>query len=61
MVLLSNVLWGAGVYAWNRGIETTHEYWRRYGASIAAEGRTTNDVNKLREIIERVQQARAPQ
>lgn len=56
--LLINVVWAAGVYAWQRGIETTREYWRSYGAGLAAEGHYTNSPDKLREIIARVQEAR---
>lgn len=60
IVLLSNVLWAAGVCAWQQGIDATHEYWRRYGASIAAEAGKTDDPHRLREIIARVQAARSP-
>lgn len=56
--LLINALWAVGVYAWQQGVDATHEYWRRYGAGIAAEANYTNDPHRLREIIARVQDAR---
>ncbi len=57
--LLINVIWGVAVYAYQEGVEATHRYWRQYGAGIAAEGSATNNPDRLREIIARVQNARS--
>jgi len=59
IVLVSNVMWAAAVYAWQAGNEAVHNYWKSYGAGIAAEAQYTNDPDKLRGIIARVQSARA--
>ena len=58
--LIMNMLWAISVYAYQHGVESTHEYWRRYGAGIAAEATRTNNPDRLRDIISRVQNARAP-
>jgi hypothetical protein len=58
--LLINLIWAAGVYAWQEGIEASHKWWRDYGAGIAAEGNQTNSPDQLRKIIARVQAARSP-
>lgn len=53
-----NAAWAISVYAWQEGVERTREYWRSYGAGIAAEATHTDNPDRLRNIIARVQAAR---
>ncbi len=50
-----NAIWAVSVYAWQAGVERTHDFWKQYGAGIAAEAYHTNNPDKLREIIAKVQ------
>ena len=60
IVLVSNTVWAIGVYAWRAGVDATHEYWRHYGAGLVAEAQHIENPDKLHELIQRVQSARAP-
>jgi hypothetical protein len=57
--LLVNACWAGVLYAYAYAVEQSREYWKHYGAGIAAEARTTNNPDKLREIVQRVQEARS--
>ena len=59
--ILLNVLWAGILWATSYAAAKTHEYWRSYGAGIAAEAQSTNNPDKLRAIVARVQAARAPE
>ena len=57
--VLVNAVWAGVLWAYSYTVDRTHEYWKHYGAGIAAEGSYTNNPDKLREIIARVQAARS--
>ncbi len=61
VVLISNALWAGGVYAWNQGNTAIREYYRSLGHAYVEQALRTNNPAELHELIQRVQQARAPQ
>ncbi len=58
--LIINAAWAVGVYAWQAGVDASHDYYRRYGAGLVSKAQHIDDPAQLRELIQRVQNARSP-